>query len=70
MIVLSILMKNYISKMEKRKFDYQLLQSRCNENNIKLLKNYFKEILSCDIIIKGECINYIQCNNLFKKKIW
>lgn len=39
--------------MEKRKFDYQLLQSRCNEYNIKLLKDYTNEKLNKLTIIEG-----------------
>lgn len=53
--------------MEKRKFDYQLLQSRCNEYNIKLLKDYPNEKLNKLTIIEGECINYDICKNTFSK---
>jgi len=51
----------------KVKYNINTLTNICKENNIKLLIEYSEEDLSRDTIIKGECMNYILCNNIFKK---
>ena len=55
------------NKKIKIKYNINTLNDICEENNIKLLKEYTNDTLSCDVIIIGECINYTLCNNIFEK---
>jgi len=54
--------------MEKRKkYDFELLQKYCSENNVVLLEDYSRKCVTRDITIKGNCV-YENCNNIFEKK--
>ncbi len=53
--------------MEKRKkYDFELLQKYCSENNVVLLEDYSCKYVTRDITIKGNCV-YENCNNVFEK---
>ena len=53
--------------MEKRKkYDFELLQKYCSENNVILLEDYKDDYLTKNFSIKGKCA-YENCNNVFEK---
>ena len=53
--------------MEKRKkYDFELLQKYCSENNLVLLEDYKHDYLTKNFSIKGKCA-YENCNNVFEK---
>ena len=51
---------------KRKKYDFELLQNYCNENNVVLLEDYSCKYITRDNIIKGKCI-YENCNNEFEK---
>ena len=52
--------------MEKRKkYDFDLLQKYCSENNVTLLEDYKHDYLTKNFSIKGKCA-YENCNNVFE----
>jgi hypothetical protein len=54
---------------ERKKYDFELLQNYCNENNVVLLEDYKNEKLQCNFFIKGICSNE-DCSNIFNKKLY
>ncbi len=51
---------------ERKKYDFELLQNYCNENNVVLLEDYSCKYITRNTIIKGKCV-YNNCNNEFEK---
>jgi hypothetical protein len=49
------------------KYNFDLLQKYCSENNIVLLEDYSNVLLKGTVIIKGKCVSK-NCNNNFEKK--
>ena len=52
--------------MNKIRHNFEYLQKYCNENHIKLLKDYSNININSKYIIEGKCIS-IECYNNFKK---
>ena len=48
------------------KYTKELLNSYCQENNVKLIKDYSNEKIRCDMSLEGNCSNN-DCVNTFKK---
>ena len=59
----------YKEKVVSKKFNYDLLQEFCKNNNICLSENYENEKLHAHCLIKGKCSN-VDCNNFFYKKFY
>jgi hypothetical protein len=56
--------------MEKRKkYDFELLQKYCSENNVVLLEDYSNQNIVCHFVIEGKCSNK-DCSNNFKKNLY
>ena len=54
--------------MSKRiKYNFELLDKYCKENNVTLLEDYSDYLLKRGTCIKGNCI-YENCKNIFEKK--
>jgi hypothetical protein len=49
------------------KYDFELLDKYCKENNVILLEDYSSYKLNRDIYVKGNCC-YNNCSNTFEKK--
>ena len=54
---------------EKTKYNFELLQKYCNENNIILCNNYENEKIQSNYCISGICSNK-DCLNIFNKKFY
>ena len=52
--------------MLRLKYDYKLLQSICNEGNVKLIDDYKDKYITRDTRIIGKCI---MCENTFDKSL-
>lgn len=52
--------------MKRLKYDYKLLQSICNEGNVKLIDDYKDKYITRDTRIIGNCI---MCENTFDKSL-
>jgi hypothetical protein len=48
------------------KYTKELLNNYCQENNVKLIKDYSNEKIRCDMSLEGNCSNN-DCVNTFKK---
>jgi len=53
-------------KNQRTRWNRNKLTKFCIENNVKLLRDYSNERITCDLILEGHCSN-INCNLLFKK---
>jgi len=51
----------------KIKYNFELLQEFCEQNNINLSDEYTDKNTNCNIKIKNKCAN-INCNNIYEKK--
>lgn len=48
------------------KYSKELLDNYCQENNVKLIKDYSNEKIWCEMLLEGKCTN-IDCVNTFRK---
>ena len=51
---------------KRKKYDFELLQKYCSENNVVLLEDYKNDYFTKNFSIKGKCA-YENCNNVFEK---
>jgi hypothetical protein len=54
---------------KRKKYDFELLQKYCSENNVVLLEDYKNENIDCHFVVEGKCSNKV-CLNNFKKKLY
>ena len=46
---------------KRKKYDFELLQKYCSENNVVLLEDYTDDFLTKNFAIKGKCV-YENCD--------
>ncbi len=49
---------------KRKKYDFELLQKYCSENNVVLLDDYSNQNIVCHFVIEGKCSNK-DCSNNF-----
>ena len=54
---------------KRKKYDFELLQKYCSENNVVLLEDYKNKNIYCHFVVEGKCSNK-DCSNNFKKKLY
>jgi len=54
---------------KRKKYDFDLLQKYCSENNVVLLEDYSNQNIVCHFVIEGKCSNK-DCSNNFKKNLY
>jgi hypothetical protein len=54
---------------KRKKYDFELLQKYCSENNVVLLEDYSNQNIVCHFVIEGKCSNK-DCSNNFKKNLY
>ena len=59
--------EEYKNKNSTKKYNFELLEKHCTENNIILLKNYKNEKLNASYLIEGKCSMNNCLNNFYKK---